>query len=589
MRRRSPCSPGRRGRPRRRPPAPGASRRSPGSPAASSTANQPDHHALRDQKQDDRQDRAEVEREAAAAERRYEAPEDVQVRVRHLLDEAQGGAQVAVVGHPGDPTHQHADEDQDQIDEEHGSDIVGDVAAPDRCTDHGRIRSIDACTACSKAFVAPPRSSASRPASVLPPGEATAARREAGWRVSKSCAVPASASRTSSRDSSSSRPSRAPASASTSATRAKYAGEQPMTAVAGSSSRSSSSTVRPSSPSSASTSRDSSPEAPSGGVWQISPRLTSTARFGMARNRGASGKTWRSRATGVAPRTDSTAVAALPRASAAVSSAAGFTASTTRSESLPSWARFARAPPPSSSASAAARPEPASENSITSGPPSPAAHPRAIAAAMFPAPANPTFIAGKRSRQGVSGLVEEALLDQASLLLGRYLHVARRQQEGLVGDLLHAALERVRETGGEVDQPLGELGVGRLQVQDHRNGLLELVRDLLGVVEAVRRDQVDANVGASVPPHGPQHARAPASRRLVVGEDVVDLVATAATVADRPDRPGTRRVVVLPLSSRVGLVQVRLAVLRVLGEPEIDECTVPCVAEGHRSAYVRFW
>ncbi len=80
---------------------------------------------------------------------------------------------------------QHADEDQDEVDDEQGLDVVGDVVAPDRRADHRRIRSIDACTACSNAFVAPPRSSASRPASVLPPGEATAARREAGWRVSK--------------------------------------------------------------------------------------------------------------------------------------------------------------------------------------------------------------------------------------------------------------------------------------------------------------------------------------------------------------------------------------------------------------------
>jgi hypothetical protein len=36
-----------------------------------------------------------------------------------------------------------------------------------------------------------------------------------------------------------------------------------------------------------------------------------------------------------------------------------------------------------------------SQNSIASGPPGPEAQPRAIAPAMFPAPANPTFIAGQ--------------------------------------------------------------------------------------------------------------------------------------------------------------------------------------------------
>ena len=56
-----------------------------------------------------------------------------------------------------------------------------------------------------------------------------------------------------------------------------------------------------------------------------------------------------------------------------------------------------------------------------------------------------------------SGLVEEALLDQPRALLGRDLDVARREQEDLVGDPLHAAVERVGQAGGEVDQALGEV------------------------------------------------------------------------------------------------------------------------------------
>ena len=48
--------------------------------------------------------------------------------------------------------------------------------------------------------------------------------------------------------------------------------------------------------------------------------------------------------------------------------------------------------PPSSAASFAARPEPESANSIASGGGSEVAHPRAIAAAMFPDPAKPIFM-----------------------------------------------------------------------------------------------------------------------------------------------------------------------------------------------------
>src|SRR6185436_10891172 len=40
-------------------------------------------------------------------------------------------------------------------------------------------------------------------------------------------------------------------------------------------------------------------------------------------------------------------------------------------------------------------------------------------------------------------LVEEALLDQPRALLRRYLDVARSEKEDLVGDALHAAVERV--------------------------------------------------------------------------------------------------------------------------------------------------
>src|SRR4051794_9750699 len=60
------------------------------------------------------------------------------------------------------------------------------------------------------------------------------------------------------------------------------------------------------------------------------------------------------------------------------------------------------------------------------------------------------------ARRGRSGLVEEARVEVARLILGGQLDVLGREQEDLVGDALHAALERVREAGGEVDQALRE-------------------------------------------------------------------------------------------------------------------------------------
>ena len=98
----------------------------------------------------------------------------------------------------------------------------------------------------------------------------------------------------------------------------------------------------------------------------------------------------------------------------------------------------------------------------------------------------PTFTGGR-----LSELIEEALLNEARLLLGRDLDVARREQEDLVAHALHAAVERVREAAAEVDEALGELGVGALQIDDDGDVGLELVGDLLRVVEVLGDDQVD--------------------------------------------------------------------------------------------------
>src|SRR6476659_11325150 len=102
---------------------------------------------------------------------------------------------------------------------------------------------------------------------------------------------------------------------------------------------------------------------------------------------------------------------------------------------------------------------------------------------MLPLPMNPSCTA---ARKGL-GLVEEAALHQTSTLLGGEMHVARSEQESLVGDALHAAVERVGQSAGEVDQALGHVGVGLLQVEDHRDLILELVSDLLRLIETLRR------------------------------------------------------------------------------------------------------
>src|SRR4029077_14531625 len=101
------------------------------------------------------------------------------------------------------------------------ADVRGYVTAGERKEDHPRILSNEALTAASNASLAPSRSSASSPASVLPPGEATALLTSAGWRTRKSSAVPAVVSTTSSLASSASSPSYAPASALASAARAR--------------------------------------------------------------------------------------------------------------------------------------------------------------------------------------------------------------------------------------------------------------------------------------------------------------------------------------------------------------------------------
>src|SRR5215208_7164197 len=307
----------------------------------------------------------------------------------------------------------------------------------------------------------------------------------------------------------------------------------------------------------------------------------------MTRRIGTPGKESAIRAIGVTASTDRSAGAVPSSSSATAPSAAGFTASTMTSLSFARSRRVERVSPPTCPASASARGASRSQKIIASGPPGPAAQPRAIAPAMFPAPANPSFIAGKpRARR--SGLVEESLFDEAGLLLGRDLDVARRQQEGLVRDLLHPAAEGVGEARGEVDEPLRELGVRRLQIQDHRRVLLELVGDLLRVVEAVWSDEMHPDVRA-VAADRAQHPAAAAHRLVVVREDVVDLVARAPALPQGAHGGATRRGSPVEVLAGLRLVDVAVAVPRVLGQAEVDKRAMPCVAEGHCSAYVRLW
>src|SRR3954449_10385471 len=213
--------------------------------------------------------------------------------------------------------------------------------------------------------------------------------------------------------------------------------------------------------------------------------------------------------------------AASPTSAATAGSCAGLWARITTSARWASSRLEASASPPTSSASPAARPEPASVNSAGSP------QPRASARAMLPEPMKPTCIGPTSLR-----LVEEALLDEARPLLGRHLDVARGEQVDLVGHLLDAAVERVRQPAGEVDHPLGQHGLRGLQVDDHGDRVLELVPHFLGFVKRLRAHQVHAplraaSVGAA-PADRAQHAGAALGGAGLLGEDVIDLVAAAA-------------------------------------------------------------
>src|SRR5687768_7576893 len=235
---------------------------------------------------------------------------------------------------------------------------------------------------------------------------------------------------------------------------------------------------------------------------------------------------------------------------------------------------FETASPPTSATSARARPEPLSD--ARTGSP----HPRASAPAMFPAPMNPTCM-----RPESLGLVEEALLDERGALLGGDLDVARGEQEHLVGDPLHAPVQRVRQPRHEVDEAHGQVGVRALQVDDHRDRLFELVGDVLGVVERLGYDEMHADLPAAVGGPwcgGPSHAAqlgGPALGRRLVAEDVVDLITAAA----RRQPADVRTFLVPGRGLTLGLLVVRfvvVVVLTVLSEAEVDKDFAEGVTHG---------
>src|SRR5438874_7075516 len=187
------------------------------------------------------------------------------------------------------------------------------------------------------------------------------------------------------------------------------------------------------------------------------------------------------------------------------------------------------------------------------------------------------------------GLVEEAAaLEESRALLGGDLDIARSEEEDLVGDPLHAAVEGVRQAAGKVDQPLRELLIGALQVEDDRDRLLELVGDLLRVVEAARDDEMDArrarprqrlDDGSSA--LGAEDSRARGRARL--GRlGIGPVVEVAAVRPARCESAHVRPLGVAALELLVRQVAVLVPVL-LLGDAEVDEGLVPDVPEAHRA------
>src|SRR5919201_4480707 len=180
-----------------------------------------------------------------------------------------------------------------------------------------------------------------------------------------------------------------------------------------------------------------------------------------------------------------------------------------------------------------------------------------------------------------SGLVEEAAaLEQLRSLLGRHLDVSRRQQKHLVGDSLHPAVERVRKSAREVDQPLRQILIRALQVEDDRNRVLELVRDLLRIVEAARHDEVHTHGYGTRYRARPWPQDGGAIALWLRIRPIVELTLSPA----RGQSPHVRPLGVGALEILVG--DVFLVPVVLLGDAEIDERPVPDVRKAHLALHV---
>src|SRR5262245_28953994 len=145
-------------------------------PGSGAPPNQAGHDRADEDQHDRRDDRAQVECARPHPHHRHEAPEQVEIRVRDVADELEERREIAVVGHPRDPAHQDADEDQDEVDDRERRDVVRDIAARDRQVEPHRVASTTASTAARVTSRRPVSSSAISPFSVVPPGVATHAR-----------------------------------------------------------------------------------------------------------------------------------------------------------------------------------------------------------------------------------------------------------------------------------------------------------------------------------------------------------------------------------------------------------------------------
>ena len=86
----------------------------------------------------------------------------------------------------------------------------------------------------------------------------------------------------------------------------------------------------------------------------------------------------------------------------------------------------------------------------------------------------------------------------------------------------------------------------------------------------------DVAVAVATTPHRAQRGRRTPSPRLVLGEDVIELVATAAQAADV--RPLAVAILEIRLRRRIVIAVV---VVVLLGKAEVDERAVPGITEGH--------